>query len=108
MPHYLEGKVLSGNCIIRDSSVFAYMWAVLVSTIFCISCSDALPGIWSTKFWMPFFIMPRAPITTGITFVLSFHIFVTVVLRSLYLEGFWVSMKLLLLLLILLLLIMLL
>ena len=86
--------------IIRDSSVFTHiestfrdMWEVLVSTTFCISCSDGLPRIWSIKFWVPFFIMPRAPTTTGIVLVLSFHIFVTLILRSLYLESSWNSLR---------------
>ena len=53
MPLY-SGGILAGNYIIRDSSVFTYiestfrnMWAVLVPTIFCISFSEKLPGIWS-------------------------------------------------------------
>ena len=69
------------------------MWAVFVSAIFFISCSDGLPGILSIKFSVLFFIMPRAPITTEIVLVLSFHIFVTSVSRSLYLERFWNSLK---------------
>ena len=39
-------------------------------------------------FWVPFWIILSARITTGIVFVLSFHIFVTSVSRSLYLESF--------------------
>ena len=77
-------SILAGNYIIRDSSVFTYdesifhnMWTVLVKIIFCISCSQGLPGIWSIKLCMPFLIMPRAPVTTGIALILSFHIFVT-------------------------------
>ena len=62
-------------------------------TISCISCSNGLPGIWSINFWVPFFIMSRAPITTGIVLVLSFHIFVTSIWRSLYLESFWNSLR---------------
>ena len=99
MPHYLGGKILAGNNIIRDSSVFTYiestfrnMWAVLVGTILCIFCSDGLPGIWSIKFWVHFLIISRAPTTTGIALVLSFHTWVTSVSRSLYLEScatFW-------------------
>ena len=67
------------------------MWAVLVSTIFCISCKEGLPGIWSMKFCIPFLIIPNAPITTGMIFVLSFHILVTSISRSLYFESFWNS-----------------
>ena len=78
----LGEKILAGNFIIRESSVFTYtestfrnMWAVLVSTISWISCGDDLPGIWLIKFWVPLLIMPRVPITTGIVLVLIFHIF---------------------------------
>ena len=91
----LEGKILAGNYLIRGSSVFTYiessyrnMWGALASTIFCIFCSDGLPEIWLIKFWMLFLIMPRAPITTGIILVLSFHVFVTSISRCLYLESF--------------------
>ena len=37
--------------------------------------------------------MPRAPVTNGIMLVLSFYIFVTSILRSLYLESFWNSLR---------------
>ena len=66
-----EVVILAGNYIkyiIRNSRVVTYiestfrnMWAVLVSTIFCSSCSDGLPEVWLIKFWIPFFIMSRAP-----------------------------------------------
>ena len=95
MSHYLRGKILADNYLIRGSSVFTYiessyrnMWGALASTIFCIFCSDGLPEIWLIKFWMLFLIMPRAPITTGIILVLSFHVFVTSISRCLYLESF--------------------
>ena len=54
MPHYLRGKILAGNYLIRGSSEssFGNMWGVLVSTIFCIFCSNDLPEIWSIKFWV--------------------------------------------------------
>ena len=42
---------------------------------------------------MPFLIMPSAPVTTGMVLVLSFHIFVTSISRSLYLESFWNSLR---------------
>ena len=64
------------------------MWAVHVSTIFSISCSDSLPGIWWIKFWVPFYNMLRISVTTVIILVLSFHIFVTLISRSLNLETF--------------------
>ena len=63
----LGGKILAGNYIIRDSTVFKYIEStfcnvltVPLSTIFCISCINCLPGIWSIKIWVPFLIMPRA------------------------------------------------
>ena len=94
------GGIPAGNCIIRDSRVFTYiystfpnMWAVFVSTIFCVLCSDDLPEIWMIKFWVPFFIMPSASIATGIVLVLSFHIFIISISRSLYLESFRNSVK---------------
>ena len=37
--------------------------------------------------------MPRVPVTTGIVFVLSFHIFVTSISRPSHLESFWNSLK---------------
>ena len=64
-----------------------------MSTIFCIPCSDGLPKICSITFWVSFFIMPRAPITTGIVLILNFYIFVTSISRSLYLESFWNSLR---------------
>ena len=67
------------------------MWEVLVSTTFYISCQEGLPGIWSMKFCVPFLIIPNAPITTGIIFVLRFNILVTSISRSLYFESFWNS-----------------
>ena len=60
------------------------MWAVLVRTIFSISCKEGLPGIWSKKFCGPFLIIPNALVTTGVIFVLSSHILVTSISRSLY------------------------
>ena len=40
-------------------------------------------------FWIPFLTIPSAPMTSGIAFVLSCHICVTSVSRSLYLESLW-------------------
>ena len=37
--------------------------------------------------WVPFLIIPSAVITTEVAFVLSFHIFVTSISRSLYLVN---------------------
>ena len=94
------GGILAGKHIIRDSNVFTYIectfrikWGVPVSTIFCISYTDDLSGIWSINVWVPFLIMPRAPVTTGIILVLSFHIFVASISRSLCLGSFWNSLR---------------
>ena len=38
-------------------------------------------------FWVPLLIIPSVPITIPIVFVLSFHIFVTSIPRSLYLKS---------------------
>ena len=56
---------------------------------FFISCKQGLPGISSMKFCVPFLIIPNAPITTGIIFVLSFHILVASISRTFYFESFW-------------------
>ena len=56
---------------------------------FFISCKEGLPGIWSMILCVPFSIIPNAPITTGIIFILSFHILVNSIARSLYFESFW-------------------
>ena len=37
--------------------------------------------------------MSGAPITTGIVLIMSFHIFVTSIYRSLYLERFWNTLR---------------
>ena len=67
------------------------MWAVLVSTIFCIPCKESLPGIWSIQFCVSFLIIPNPPITSRKNFVLIFYILVTSISRSLYFERFWNS-----------------
>ena len=75
MPHYLGKyslviillKTAVGLFTLRGLFVICQQY---LSTIFCTSCSDGLRWIWSTKFWVPFLVMPRASITTG-----SFHIF---------------------------------
>ena len=61
------------------------MCAVLVRTIFWISCSWGSPGIVSRCYWQPFFIIPSAPTITGTVLVLSFHILCISISRSLYL-----------------------
>ena len=67
------------------------MWAVLVSTIFCIFSKESLLRIWSMKFCVPFLIIPNDQITTGIIFALNFHILITSISRFLYFESFWNS-----------------
>ena len=44
--------------------------AVLLRTIFCISCKEGFPGILLTKSLAPFLITPNAPTITGIVQVL--------------------------------------
>ena len=76
-------------CLLTLRALFViceqYLWALF----------SAFPGAMvyqGFEFWLPFFIMPSAPITTGIVLVLSVHIFVTSISRSLYLESFWNSL----------------
>ena len=78
---------------VRNNSVFGLFSRSTCEYYFCVSCSDGLPGIWSIKFWVPFFTMPRDPITPGIVLVLNFHIFVTSIPRSFYLESIWNSLR---------------
>ena len=91
MPHHLEGKILAGNYIIRDSSMFTYiestfpiMWAVLVSNLFCISYSDGLPG-------MVYHVLGSN--YTWNCFGQEFPHFCNLSLRSLYLESSWNSLR---------------
>ena len=69
-------------------SAFRRICAVPVRTIFWISYRLGLPGIILRYLSTPFFMTPRAPTTTGIVVVLSCHIFVVSISRSLYLDSF--------------------
>jgi hypothetical protein len=65
--------------------------AVIISVSFCSSLSDG----WSGSYWMfwfnPFVIVLNAPMITGTIFVLTAHILLTLICRSLYLLSFSVS-----------------
>jgi hypothetical protein len=62
--------------------------AVLISLSFCSSPSDG----WSGSYWMfwfnPSVVVPNAPMITGTIFVLTAHILLTLICRSLYLFSF--------------------
>ena len=63
-------------------------WAVEKGVIFCSSCTLMLSGILLVWFSMSFFMVPRAPIATGIVVVLSSHIRSTSIPKALYLVSF--------------------
>ena len=62
-----------------------------ISAIFCNSSMCIVPGIFSIVDLIPFFITPRAPITTGSVVVFIFHILLTSISRSLYFDNFSTS-----------------
>ena len=62
-----------------------------ISAIFCNSSMFIVPGIFSTIDLIPFFITPSAPITTGSAVVSIFHILLTSISKSLYLDNFSTS-----------------
>ena len=67
-------------------------WAIPFNTIFCNSCKQGFPGIrliWPSVF---FFIIPNAPITTGIIVSFKCHIFCISISKSLYLLIFSYSL----------------
>ena len=64
------------------------MWAVPTKVIFCGALMLIAPGIFSVCFCSPFLRSLRAPITSGIVFVLIPHILVVSISKSLYLESF--------------------
>ena len=85
MSHYFRGKYLLviiileiAVCLLTLRAVFIiceqYLWVLF----------SAIPVV-----MVSFFIMPRAPITTGTVLVLNFQIFITSISRSLSLENFW-------------------
>ena len=63
-------------------------WAVEKGVIFWSSCTLMLSGILLVWFSMSFFMVPRAPIATGIVVVLSSHIRSTSIPKALYLVSF--------------------
>ena len=65
--------------------------AVLISVIFCSSIAGGWPGR-NQKLWSnPYLVAHNAAIITGTVFVLTFHILLTFISRSLYLLSFSVS-----------------
>ena len=60
------------------------MCAVPNMTVFCSSLTSCSSGMLLTYFLNDFAIVPVAPIITGITFVLTFHMRCISIVRSLY------------------------
>ena len=60
-------------------------------TVFCSSMTSCFPGMLLVYFLNDFEIVPVAPITTGITFVVTFHMRCVSVVRSLYFRIFSAS-----------------
>ena len=58
-------------------NTFLNMCTILVCTIFCISATFCLPGIFSRSFAVPFFTNPYAPRAVGIVAVVNCHILPT-------------------------------
>lgn len=71
------------------SNTLWMMCAVPISVIYC-SSPGSNWGFWSN----PFLIVPNASIITGTIFVLTFHILLTSISRSVYLLSFSVSLVL--------------
>ena len=72
-------------------STFRSMCAVPNMAVFCSSFSSCFPGMLLTYFLNDFEIVPVAPIITGITFVLTFHMRCISTVRSLYFRIFSAS-----------------
>ena len=66
-------------------STFRSMCAVPNMAVFCSSLTSCFPGMLLTYFLNVFEIAPVAPIVTGITFVLTFHMSCISIVRSLLL-----------------------
>lgn len=84
-------RVLKERVIYAQVGLFISIESVLHSigalprkVIFCFSGMLICQGILLGWFSVPFFIIPSAPITTGINILLSFHIVVTSIYRSFY------------------------
>ena len=67
------------------------MCAVPNMAVFCSSLTSWFPGMLLTYFLNVFEIVPVAPITTGITFVFTFHMRCISIVRSLYFKIFSAS-----------------
>jgi hypothetical protein len=70
------------------------VWALSIGAIFSALFAYGRPGS-NWRFWSNLFlIVPNAPIITGTIFVLTFHIVLTSISRSLYLRNFSVTFML--------------
>ena len=69
-------------------STFRSMCAVPNMAVFCISLTSCFPAMLLTYFLIDFEIVPVAPITTGITFVFTFHMRCISIERSSYFRIF--------------------
>src|SRR5215469_15348361 len=72
-------------------STFRSMCAVPNMAVFCSSLTSWFPGMLLTYFLNDFEMVPVAPITTGITLALTFHIRCISIMRSLYFKIFSAS-----------------
>ena len=72
------------NLLYFNISTFRSMFAVPNMAVFCSSLTSCFPGMLLTYFLNDFEIVPVAPIITGITYVFTFHLRCTSIVRSLY------------------------
>ena len=72
-------------------STFRSIYAVPNMAVFCTTLTSWFPVILLTYFLNYFEIVPVAPITTGITFVFTFHMRCISIVRSLYFRIFSAS-----------------
>ena len=72
-------------------STFRSMCAVPNMAVFCSSLTSCFPGMLLTYFLIDFEIVPVAPVITGITFVVTFHMRCISIVRSLYFRIFSAS-----------------
>jgi len=72
-------------------STLQFLCVVLISVIIRSSMANQSPGN-NWRFWSnAFLIVPNTPIISGTIFVITFHILLTLISRSLYLDSFSVS-----------------
>ena len=69
-------------------STFLNMCAVPSKVIFCNISTSGVPGSCLILLSLVFLIIPKFPITTGMTIVFMFHIRFISISRSLYLDNF--------------------